>query len=235
MRSGWAFNTERFQRHLKFGVPNGIQTASDVIGWSLFVLFVGWLGSAELSATAIVFSINSLFFIPMIGLAQASGVLVGQRLGEDDPETAERGVWAAAGVAIPFMGVMGALVAVFPQASLWAFSNSNKPEVWSRVSELLPTLLWFVAVYSIFDGLAVLFSFSLRGAGDTYFVSSTYLATSLAFQILPTWWICRHGHGLAAAWTVATIYLVVLSAAVGLRFWLGPWRSMRVIEPLAIE
>jgi len=235
MQSGWAFSKERFWRHLKFGLPNGMQAASDVIGWSLFVLFVGWLGAAELSATAIVFSINALFFIPMIGLGQASGVLVGQRLGDDDPETAERGVWTAASVAIPFMGVMGMLVALFPQASMALFANTDKPEEWSRVAQLLPTLLWFVAVYSVFDGLAVLFSFSLRGAGDTHFVSTTYLATSLLFQVLPTWWICRKGYGLAPAWTVATIYLVILSAAVGLRFWLGPWRSMRVIEPIAIE
>jgi hypothetical protein len=66
-------------------------------------------------------------------------------------------------------------------------------------------------------------------------VSTTYLATSLLFQILPTWWVCRHNLGLTAAWTVATVYLVILSGAVGLRFWLGPWRGMRVIEPLTIE
>jgi hypothetical protein len=58
---------------------------------------------------------------------------------------------------------------------------------------------------------------------------------SLLFQVLPTWWVCRHGYGLSAAWTVATVYLVLLSAAVGLRFWLGPWRRMRVIEPLSID
>lgn len=235
MRSGWSFNKERFLRHLKFGAPNGMQTAADVIGWTLFVVFVGWLGSAPLAATSIVFSINALFFIPMIGLAQASGVLVGQRLGENDPETAERGVWTAASVAIPFMGLMGLLVAVFPEASMMFFANNDKPEEWSHVRELLPTLLWFVAVYSVFDGLVVLFSFSLRGAGDTYFVSTTYLVMSLLLQILPTWWVCRNGYGLSAAWTVATVYLVLLSLAVGLRFWLGPWRSMRVIEPLAIE
>jgi MATE family multidrug resistance protein len=235
MRSGWAPSRERLLRHLTFGAPNGLQAASDVIGWSLFVLFIGWLGTAEMSATSIVFSINSLFFIPMMGLAQASGVLVGQRLGDDDPETAERGVWTAATVAIPFMGVMGLLVCVFPGATLWAFANETKPEEWSQVTALLPTLLWFVAVYSVFDGLAVLFSFSLRGAGDTFFVSATYFVMSLFLQILPTWWICRQGIGLAAAWTAATVYLVLLSIAVGLRFWLGPWRTMRVIEPLAIE
>jgi multidrug resistance protein, MATE family len=235
MRSGWAFNKERFIRHLKFGAPNGLQTASDVIGWALFVLFVGWLGSAPLAATSIVFAINALFYIPMIGMAQASGVLVGQRLGDNDPETAERGVWTAAFLAIPFMGLMGLLVAAFPQLSMAAFANFDKPDEWSQVSKLLPTLLWFVAIYSVFDGLVVLFSFSLRGAGDTFFVSTTFFTMSLLFLILPTWWICRNGYGLSAAWTVATLYLVLLSAAVGLRFWLGPWRSMRVIEPLAIE
>jgi multidrug resistance protein, MATE family len=235
MRSGWAFSRERFRRLLKFAVPNGLQTMADVIGWTLFALFVGWLGAAELSATAVVFSINALFFIPMIGLAQASGVLVGQRLGENDPETAERGVWTAAGVAIPFMGLMGLLVCMFPEVSMAAFANHDKPAEWQQVAQLLPKLLWFVAVYSVFDGLVVLFSFSLRGAGDTHFVSTVFFTTSLFLQVLPTWWICRNGYGLSAAWTAATVYLVVLSFIVGLRFWLGPWRTMRVIEPKTIE
>lgn len=235
MRTGWGFSMPRFRRLLKFAVPNGLQTMADVIGWTLFALFVGWLGTAELSATAVVFSINALFFIPMIGLAQASGVLVGQRLGENDPETAERGVWTAAKVAIPFMGLMGLAVALFPGVSMAVFANRTKPDEWARVAELLPTLLWFVAVYSVFDGLVVLFSFSLRGAGDTQFVSKIYFTVSLTMLVAPTWWICRNGYGLAAAWTTATIYLVVLSVIVGLRFKFGPWRSMRVIEPSAIE
>ena len=67
-------------------------------------------------------------------------MLVGQRLGENDPETAERGVWTAATLAIPFMALMGLLVAVFPEASMAAFANYDKPVEWSHVRELMPAL-----------------------------------------------------------------------------------------------
>jgi MATE family multidrug resistance protein len=130
---------------------------------------------------------------------------------------------------------MGLLVASFPAVAMATFANNANPEEWAQVARLMPTLLWFVAVYSVFDGLVVLFAFSLRGAGDTHFVSTVVLTTSVGILILPVWWICRSGYGLAAAWTAATAYLVVLSIIVGLRFWLGPWRTMRVIEPNAIE
>ena len=56
-------------------------------------MLVGRLGSAALAATSIVLVINACFFIPMLGLAQAVCVQVGQRLGEDRPDLAARSTW----------------------------------------------------------------------------------------------------------------------------------------------
>ena len=104
---GW--NNHLFQQLIKFGMPNGFQSTFDLIAWTLFTTMVGWFGKAELAATSNVFVINALFFIPMIGLGQASGVFVGQRLGEERPDLAERGIWIGIVATVVFMTSMGLL------------------------------------------------------------------------------------------------------------------------------
>jgi MATE family multidrug resistance protein len=234
-RSGWRPDSRRLFRLLNFGLPNGLQAQAEVLVWAAFVILVGRIGSAELSATSIVFNINALFFIPMLGLGQASGVFVGQRLGEERPALAERGVRIGALVTIAFMGSMGLLAAVSPGPILHLFQPGEPGPEWVRVASLIPTLIWFVAIYSVFDGLNVLLSFSLRGAGDTRFVSVLYVVAGLGLLVLPTWLVCKPGSGLVAAWTVATAYLLTLTGIIAARFQFGPWRTMRVIEPSVVD
>jgi MATE family multidrug resistance protein len=67
----------------------------DVLGFGLFLLLVGRLGTLELAATNIAVNINTLAFMPMIGMAIAISTLVGQRLGENNPELAEKTSYSA--------------------------------------------------------------------------------------------------------------------------------------------
>lgn len=230
---GW--NGHLFLQLIKFGMPNGFQSTFDLIAWTLFTLMVGWFGKAELAATSNVFVINALFFIPMIGIGQASGVFVGQRLGENRPDLAERGIWIGAIATVIFMTSMGLLTALLPGLILPLFASDKEPEIWNEVAQLMPGLLWYVAAYAAFDGLNVLLAFSLRGAGDTAYISWIYLGCGLIALALPVY-LCYHwGWGFYWAWNFAVIYLTVLLCFIFPRFLWGPWRSMRVIEPTVIE
>ena len=232
---GRGFNRRRFAQLFRYGFPNGFQSTFDLIAWTLFTTMLGWFGEAELGATSIVFVINALFFIPMIGIGQASGVFVGQRLGEERPDLAERGIWIGIVATIIFMGSMGLLTAFSPSLILPMFASENEPEVWSQVAQLIPGLLWYVAAYSVFDGVNVLLAFSLRGAGDTSYISWIYLGCGFFVLAVPVY-LCYHlNWGFYWAWNFAVIYLIVLMIFIFARFFWGPWRTMRVIEPKVIE
>ncbi|MFO0812635.1 MAG: MATE family efflux transporter [Gemmatales bacterium] len=230
---GW--NTPLFFKLVKYGMPNGFQSTFDLIAWTLFTTMVGWFGKAELAATSNVFVINALFFIPMLGLGQASGVYVGQRLGEERPDLAERGIWIGIVVTVIFMTSMGLLTALTPGPILSLFASDKEPEIWAEVSALIPGLLWYVAAYAAFDGVNVLLAFSLRGAGDTAFISWLYLGCGLFTLGLPVYLSYVLGWGFFWAWNFAVIYLIVLMLFIFGRFLWGPWRRMRVIEPAVIE
>ena len=52
---------------------------------------------------------------------------------------------------------------------------------------------------------------------------------------MPVYLSYHLGWGFYWAWNFAVIYLIVLMLFIFARFLWGPWRTMRVIEPVVIE
>lgn len=234
---GLAFEPRLCRRLLRYGVPNGLGWAMDMIVWTLFTVFIGWLGAGPLAATMLVFNINASFLIPMLGIAQAVSVLVGQRLGENRPDLAERITWIGYILAASVMTSLGIMVACFPNGLLAVFEAQSASETWAETARLVPTLLVFVAVYTFFDSTQIVLSFALRGAGDTLFVTVFMLIVGFGLVVFPAAYVCWNGWSLYWVWGIATTYLAVLAVGFFLRFRHGRWRMMRVIEqePVMVE
>lgn len=230
--SGFRFDGALFRRLLRFGLPSGLQWALDGFAFTLFLLFVGRMGDAALAATSITFTLNMVAFLPALGLGQAVSVLVGQRLGEDQPALAERSTWTGFQMAWLYMAVVAACYALVPEVFLWLFRTEGGAS-WSEVEQIAPLLLKFVAVYSLFDSMNLIFSFALKGAGDTRFVTLVALILSWPVMVLPTWAAWAFDWGLAAAWSFASAYIILQALLFLWRFRVGHWRSMRVIEKAA--
>jgi MATE family multidrug resistance protein len=226
---GWRFDPELFRRLMRFGIPNGLQWMLDGLAFTVFLFLIGRLGDVELAATNIAFTINMVGILPMLGMGQAVGVLVGQRLGQDRPELAERSTWTGLVLATLYIGTVAVLYALVPGAFAYFFHNHADGQG-ERVAQLVPILLRFVAIYSLFDSMNIVFSFALRGAGDTRFVTMVALAMAWPLMVLPTWAAWYFGWGLYWAWTFASCYIIAIGFVYLYRFRVGKWRSMRVIE-----
>jgi MATE family multidrug resistance protein len=227
--SGRKFDPELFGRLMRFGVPNGLQWMLDGIAFTVFIFLVGRLGEIELAATNIAFTINMVAILPMLGVGQAVCVLVGQRLGQDRPAIAERTTWTGLRIAVLYMSTVGLLYALVPEAFVYIF-QSEADSKWGSVAALIPVLLRFVAVYCAFDSMSIVFSFALRGAGDTRFVTIAALALAWPLMVLPTWAAWYFGWGLYWAWSFASAYIISIGIVFLLRFRTGKWKTMRVIE-----
>jgi MATE family multidrug resistance protein len=229
--SGWRPDPELFARLMRYGLPSGLQWALDALAFTAFVVLIGRLGEAELAATSIAGTLNLLAFLPTMGIAQAVTVLVGQRLGQDRPDLAERTSWTGFRLAWLCMTCVAILYVATPGALLALFQGGDEGEKTARVAEMVPELLRFVAVYSLFDSMGLVFSFALRGAGDTRFVTAATLLLSWSLMVLPVWGVAQVGAGLAWAWFFATVYIILLALVLLVRFRQGRWKTMRVIEP----
>lgn len=229
--SGWRFDPALFGRLLRYGLPAGLHWAIEILGFGVFLLLVGRIGTLELAATGIAFNLNGLVFVPMLGLGIGVTSIVGRYLGAGRPELAERSTRSAIFISLVYTAVWGVLYFLTPAQLLAPFRAGADPAAFAPLEALTAVLLRFVAVYSIFDMLNVVCAAALRGAGDTAFAmwSSTFFAAFA--MLLPTYVaITFFGGGIYTAWTAASAYVFCVGTLLLLRFRAGRWKRLRVIE-----
>lgn len=229
---GRAFDRELFARMLRFGLPTGVQQFLDVACWTIFVQLVGRLGTQELSATSLVFNLNGLVFVPLLGLGTAVTVLTGHRIGEGRPQLAVRTTWLAMGLAGLYTLSFAGVYVLLPETILSPYGLGDNDALRTTVIHLLR----FVAVYSFFDAMVVVFSATIRGAGDTRFALYFSVSLGVVLLVLPTYAASFLGpKGFYVAWYAVTVFIMVLGLGFLARFQQGKWMSMRVIEHTAAE
>ncbi|MBX9681322.1 MAG: MATE family efflux transporter [Gemmataceae bacterium] len=228
--SGWRFERDLFARLMRYGGPAGMQVFLDVLVFHLFVQMVGRLGESQLGATTLTVRFNMIAFLPMMGLGQAISILVGQRLGADRPDLAEKSTYTGLKWIFGYMCVIAAMYAAIPNVLVSVFRSSEDTGDFAAVAAIVPNLLMCVAIYSLADAINVSFSFALRGAGDTRFVSLLTFCLAWPIMVIPTYFVVSRGLSVYFAWGAATAYIMAMAACFWIRFRTGIWKSMRVIE-----
>jgi MATE family multidrug resistance protein len=230
----WRFEPALFRRLLYFGLPNGLMVMFDALAFTVFTFVVGKFGELELAASNITITLNIVVILPILGIGQAVEVLVGRRLGEDDPDLAERTTWTGFALAWSLMSAMALAYVLLPDLLLLPFRNDADPQA-QAAADVARVLLRFVAVYTLFDSANLVFSFALRGAGDTRFVTMVAFGPAWLVMVLPAFASWYYGWGLYWAWTFASAYIAILALIFIARFRHGKWKTMRVIEQAPAE
>ena len=233
--SGWRPDRKLFSSVFRFGFPSGVQFAIDMAGFTIFILIIGRLGTENLAATNIAFNINTIAFMPMLGAGIAISVLVGQYIGMEKPDLAVRSTYSGMHLIVAYMGLISMLYLVVPHFFVNIYSMGAAVGSMERIGALTVTLLRFVAFYSFFDSLSIVFSSTLKGAGDTRFIMKAIVLSSVFLLVLPTWLaVSFFKDSLFLCWSIATLYIIVLGIIFFLRFKHGAWKKMRVIESHAV-
>jgi MATE family multidrug resistance protein len=227
----WKIDIDLFKRFLRYGLPNGVHFFIDIAGFTLFILIVGRLGTISLAATNIAFNLNNLVFLPMIGLGIAVSVITGNYLGANNPKIAERVTYT--GLTVTYIYVIPIIISflIFPSFYINIFSHNSTTDKFDQIMPIVFILIKFIALYSIFDVLNVIFSSTLKGAGDTKFIMIYISLLSLTFLIIPTYLIVEYFRlDIIHAWIILTFYISLLGIGFFLRFLQGKWKNMRIIK-----
>ena len=236
LAAGKRFDAALMWRLVRFGSPNGLQMFVEVTAFTAINLLVGALGPLAMAATTLAFNVNSVAWVPMIGMGIAVSTLVGQQLGHNRPELAARATWTAFWMGSAYMGAMALVYVAIPDVLLLGHKAGTTPEQFDALRDLTIVLLRFVAVYCVFDAMNMIFVSALKGAGDMRFVLLSTMVIS-PLPILAAWFGIRYFDlGLLWAWAVVTAWISTLGIIYLARFLQGRWKAMRVIEPeYAIE
>ncbi|QDU62265.1 Multidrug resistance protein NorM [Planctomycetes bacterium Pan216] len=227
-----AIDIELFRRMVRFGLPDGMASFLELVCFSTFIFLMSTLGTASLAATNLAFNLSTLAFLPLLGIETAVIILVGQRIGENNHDTAAQTTWNAAGLATVYMAIPVVFLVAIPDVLSEPYFWFSDPVESAEIRATTAMLLRFVAAYTFFDALAVVFGGAIRGAGDTRFAMGFTFLAGLLVMVLPTYvGVTYLGNGLIAGWFAITAYVVVLGSGFLLRFVSGHWRNINVIEP----
>lgn len=231
VRSAWRLDRELFGRLMRFGLPGGVHFFLDIFSVTFFIYMIGRLGTAELAATNIVFALNTLAFLPMVGFSVGVSVLVGQALGRETVPEASFATWSTLHMVLGYMILLAAVFVFLPEPLLRLFQPRDMSAAeYAPIMRTGVLLLRLVALYSLFDAMVMVFYGALKGAGDSRFVMFAMAGLSLFVMVLPvTLAMNIWDAGLLVLWVIFTCYIVGLAAILGLRYRAGIWKSLRVV------
>lgn len=226
------FDLDLMKRFLKYGFPSGMQWALEGLAFTVFLIFVGKMsnGSIALASSSIAVTVMMLAILPAMGVAQSISILVGQHLGENAPDKAEFDSWIGLKISAAYILLVALTFLFLPELYLNWFENKSDPQLWSQVKDLARIILIFVGLFVTFDSMNLIFSFALKGAGDTRFVSSVALIMPWPLMVFPTWLWHLKENAIYWAWGAASIYIVLQSLVFLHRFRGGKWKKMSVIH-----
>ena len=160
-------------------------------------------------------------------------MLVGTRVGESKPQLAVTTTWKAFAVSATYMLLFAAVYVGFPELLLSPYEPEVITADFLEVKETVIVLLRFAALFAFFDAAAVVFSSAIRGAGDTRFCMIYTLISGWAIMVIPTiliWMYADASVKLFGSWIACTSFIAALGIGYLIRFQLGHWKKMRVIE-----
>lgn len=226
------FDFDLSRRLLRFGGPNGVHFVAEAAAMTLAMLYLGRFGADALAATTLAFNVNSVAFIPMIGVSIAVTTIVGQQVTRGEPDLAARATWTALVLGLIYSSFFAVLYVGCPNLFLLGHKAGADPVEFEAIQATTIVLLRFVALFCLFDALQIIFVGALKGAGDTFFVLINTVVLSTLLVLVGWIGVDYFGGGLMWWWAAFTGWIFLLGVTYVVRFLGGKWRTMSVIEPI---
>ncbi len=207
---------------LRLGVPMGLGILIEVTGFSMMALLISRIGALPVAGHQIAVNIVSMMFMLPLGLANAAGTLVAQRVGAGDLADARRLGWHGLLLGLLLSAVL-ALGVFLNRGSVIGLYTAEA----SVAAAALPLLAWMV-VFHIADAAQTIAAFVLRAwriATVPMFIYAGSLwgvgligGYTLAFDL--TGHTPEPLHGAPGFWAAATLGLVSAGLALVGLMWL---------------
>lgn len=223
-KKDFKFDSKIIATITKIGWPATIQFMVSSGSWIILTRLVAETGGTAASAGYQIAFRNFLFFIlPAWGLSNAAATLVGQNLGANQPERAEKSVFLTAKYSAIFMAFVMMFFICCSQAIVGIFTQD--PQVLSYGTQALQ----IIGSGFVFYGISMVMTQALNGAGDTRTPTLINFVCFWVFQI-PFAYLMAIGFGLKS--TGAFLAIPAAQILVALLAWFyfkkGKWKQIKV-------
>ncbi|WP_165452454.1 MATE family efflux transporter [Paenibacillus thalictri] len=217
------FDKEVVKRILTIGFPSALEQVVMRLGMLTFVKIAASLGTISLAATQIAFNIMGLTFMPGMAFSIAASTLVGQALGAEKPDLAERYGWQVRKFGMIVAGVMG--IGFIGLAPYIMMMYTTDQEVIAKGAVGLQ-IMGFIQVS---QATQFILGGALRGAGDTRYPLYSTCIGVWGFRIaLSVLMVYVFNWDITGIWLAAAADQFVRSILIYRRYKRGNWKTVRV-------
>jgi len=200
-------------------LQNIIATSS----WIALYRIISELGSDVMAGYTISIRIIIFVLLPSWGLSNAASTLVGQNLGANQPERAERTVWITAYANMILLGSVGIILAIFSESFIRLFIDNPNVIANGAVS------LRIISIGCVSYALGMVMTQAFNGSGDTVTPTRINLFCFWLFEIPLAYLLAivfdMKIYGISIA-------IVVAESALSLAAWYffrkGKWKMVKV-------
>lgn len=208
---------------VRISLPVSLQNILILLGFLLFVAITGIIGTVEQAATQVVITALFLSFMPCFGLGIAAQTLVGNSLGNGQPDEAHRYGIETAKIGVIFTLVLGAIFVFAPDVILSIITSND------RVIAVARPLLQLAGVAQVFYGAGIIFAYALQSAGATVYVMFVEIITHWIIFLPLAYFIGVHWkYGVLGSWLALPVYIVSYTLLTWVKFQSGSWKRMKV-------
>ena len=212
-----------WRRLMHIGYPAALEGGLWHLGLLVFLRIVSGYGTAAFTAYQIGAQILALAFLPGSGFAMAASTLVGQHLGDRQPERAARSAWRSVRGSILSMTLLGAvLIALAEPIARWFLDDE-------AVVGLTVDFIWVMGAVQPMMAIEFTIGGALRGAGDTRFPLLTLFTGLLICRLVPAAiaaWVFHAS--VQVVWCALILDYFVKAVLLVIRFRRGAWKRIEV-------
>ncbi|NAS12979.1 MATE family efflux transporter [Poritiphilus flavus] len=191
--------------------------------WVFLMRLMSEFGSEVLAGYTIAIRVMMFTFMPAWGMSNAAATLVGQNLGAQQPDRAEKSVWITGRYNAYFMLLVSIVYLVFAKEIIGLFNSTTS------VVENGGLCLQVVAAGYIFYAYGMVVSQAFNGAGDTKTPTKINFIAFWIFQ-LPFAYLAAMTFELGALGVFLAITLAEVMLSLIAIFWFrrGHWKKVQV-------
>lgn len=221
----WKFDWETIKNILKIGIPAAIEQFARQSSQIIYTALVAGLGTMTIAANAVAMNVTTLSFMPGFGFGMAATTLIGQSLGAEKKDLAEKYGNQSAYLTVILMALASIAMFIWIQPIIHLYTD--EPGVIKMATSALRIFLFFQPLFGLFMVLAG----ALRGAGDTkwvmYFTIIGNWGVRLIFSLIFAFYFKL---GLNGFWLAMGVDVIVRAGLIVWRFLSGKWKDLKVVR-----
>ncbi len=211
---------ELVKKIYRISLPVSFQNVFILIGFLLFIITTGLIGTSQQAASQAVVSTMFISFLPSFGFGIAVQTLVGNNLGSGKFRLAKIYGFETAKIATYYTLTLGVIFLSIPGIVLLMITNNTS------IIGMAEPILRIAGFAQIFYAVGVVLANGLQAAGKTFFVMKAEVITNLLiFGPLAYLMGVYLKGGIIWAWLALPVYIIIYSLVIFRKYEKGGWQK----------